>query len=183
MDIFQELGFKNEQECELYEDICCEMNIRTDIRTFDDLLRCLEEENIDDIKPHTKKEYETFIKDRELGDLFEKVKTMSLLDRYVELYIYHANYFSIIKNMLILKLMDVNNDKIMYDGESIIEDLQEYKRLSSIMETQACCISYISGKVRSKIPFEEDFFLQSVENIKSKIFVLGNDEGNQPNSD
>ena len=174
MDIFQELGFKNEKEYELYEDLCCELNIKPDIKTVEDLLKQLEEENINGIHPHTKKDYELFINNRNLNDLFNKIKPMSLLDRYVELYIYHANCLSILINMVKLKMVELNIARSMFNGEEMVNKLYELNDLIKLKDAHACCISYIVGKVRIKIPFEEDMFFASINNIKNEIFNSGN---------
>ena len=174
MDIFQELGFKTEEEYELYEDVCCELNVIPDINTLDDLLKYLEDESINGVKPHTKKEFEEFIRNKDLTGLFNKVKSMSLLDRYIELYIYHANYLSILINLVKLKTIELNIARSMFDGEEMVNKLSELKELIDIKETHACCINYIVGKVRVKIPFEEDFFFLSIDNIKKEIFNPGN---------
>ena len=83
-----ELGFKDEEEMQLYKDVCCTNGAVTSPKTLEELL-----ENLKSNVEHedNKKAYEDYIKAKGLFELFSKVKDMSVLDRLIEVFLYYSN--------------------------------------------------------------------------------------------
>ena len=179
METYKKLGFNSEYEQTLYEDVCCELNNIKDLKETEDITKLLR--RVNGIKVHTKEDYEEFISKKGLNDLFEKVKYMSLFDRYVELYIYHANCFLIHNQLTLLCVESANTSKEMGNGEEYIKNLNTSATLYDQATTHLHCIKYIFSKVHNDIPFLEDFFYKATDKIHCEVFFNGesNENGNK----
>ena len=181
MEKYRELGFKSKDEQELYEDVCCELNNVKNLDKEEDAIKLLK--RINNIDVPTKQDYEEFINKKGLNDLFEKVKPMTLLDRYVELYIYHVNSYTFYLSM---SALDFDNAKKLDPSENmseIIKNIDKAMNKTTEAINHLHCVNYIFEKVNTKIPFLEDIFYISIENIQNDIFSNGDDGENNKKLD
>ena len=103
---------------------------------------------------------------------------MSLFDRYVELYIYHANCFLLNHQLTALYVQNVNTAKEIGNGEEYIKQLNTSTTLYEQATTHLHCIKYIFSKVRNDIPFLEDFFYKATDKIHCEVFFNGENSEN-----
>ena len=176
MEIYKKLGFNSEYEQTLYEDVCCELNNMKDLEEKEDITKLLR--RVNGIEVHIKSDYEAFMDKKGLNDLFEKVKYMSLFDRYVELYIYHANCFLLHHQLTELCVQNANTANEIGNGEEYINQLNTSTTLYKQATTHLHCIKYIFSKVHSDIPFLEDFFYEATDKIHCEVFFNGENSKN-----
>ena len=173
---YKKLGFKSGAELELYEDVCCELTNVKDLDKKEDVIKLLK--RVNNIDVITKKEYEEFINKKGLDDLLEKVRPMSLLDRYVELYIYHINCYMFHTSLMAMGINDAKNNRFSEDIEKYIKILQNTLKENQESATHLYCIKYIFNKVHTRIPFLEDMFYSSINNIHNNTYLGGNNGEN-----
>lgn len=181
MELYKQLGFRSKDELELYEDVCCELNNIKGLEEKEDVVKLLK--RVNNIGVFTKKDYEEFINKKGLNELFKKVCRMSLLDRYVELYIYHANCFSFHNSLTAIGVDKIKKTDSTEDGEDLINTIGKTTNQMDESITHLHCIKYIFNKVHTKIPFLEDFFYMATENIHKNIFFEGNNGKNNKKND
>lgn len=178
MELYKKLGFNSEYEQNLYEDVCCGLNNIKGLTEKEDAEKLLK--RLNNIKVYTKKDYEEYIEKNGLQELFDKVKGMSYLDRYVELYVYHANCFAVHNNFSKLGIKYITQSDSNEDGEEIIRRLNLTTDEIDKSTSHLHCIKYIFSQVNAKIPFLEDMFYLSISSIQNKVFLNEDGEENSP---
>ncbi len=177
MELYKKLGFNSEYEFELYEDVCCELNNINGLSEKEDILKLLR--RLNNIKVYKKEDYDAFMENKGLIDLFNKVKGMSYLDRYVELYLYHSNLYAFHNNLTKMYLAQAATEESKEDVEFIIKCVNAATDENNKSLVQLHCVKYIMNKVDLKIPFMRDMFYNSILPIHRKIFLNSNGDEDQ----
>jgi len=115
----RQFGYKDANEMLLYMDVCCKSDgIEPEPDSLDDLLLSLEE----DIEPNKSKEsYEEYIENNNLLDLFNSVKNLSELERFMQIYTYYYNLESMNDYLAQYFAIKENEVEELFDGEKEIE--------------------------------------------------------------
>ncbi len=176
MKNYKELGFDSEYEMNLYHDVCCEMNYVIEFSSFQDLLNYLETNNIKNIKnQQTKSQCNTFIRKNNLLELLMEVEEQPLVNRYIELYKYHANFYSISSNVIKLNGILLTNAIKSKNDEQANFYKAEISRTLDIAEVHLRCLTYIVEQVYDKVPLDSYQFIKGIEYVQSEVFK---DNGN-----
>ncbi len=115
----RQFGYKDANEMLLYMDVCCKSDgIEPEPASLDDLLLSLEE----DIEPNKSKEsYEEYIENNNLLDLFNSVKNLSELERFMQIYTYYYNLESMNDYLAQYFAIKENEAESLFDGEKTLE--------------------------------------------------------------
>lgn len=165
-------GFINEEERQLYKDVCCDDPIIGGPQSLEELLYTLKND-IEEQEP-TKEDFELYIKENNLTDLLNKVRGLPLYNRLLEIYVFNANGLSIATSLEEKVLSDINEAKELFDGE---KEQELNKRLSSVRHFKHNyfnAMRYISNQTLRLSPEERLNFYESTNEIV-KIAYREND--------
>ena len=172
------LGFDNEDELLLYQDVCGTNLPISEPNSLEELLNNLSDDDL--FIGYRKEEYEKYINNHGLLDLFNKVKNMTLFNRMVEIYVYYANGLSMCKNIEKVFQIKQREAKELYDGEKE----QEYsEQLSKILRTKIEYhekMNYIEKQVVLRLSSDKIRFYETIKDVA--VTVLSGDEENKNRS-
>lgn len=162
-EYLKKIGFINEEERQLYKDVCCDDPSIGGPQSLEELLYTLE--NDSEKQEPTKEDFELYIRENNLTDLLNKVKGLPLYNRLLEIYVFNANGLSM-ATLLEEKISnDINEAKELFDGE---KEQELNKRLSSVRHFKRNyfnAMHYISNQTLRLTPEEQLNFWESTKEL------------------
>lgn len=166
------LGYKDMEEMLLYQDVCGGEAPEKQPEDFNELLELLESEE-DSFNGYRKQTYEKYINDAKLLELFNKVKDMTLLDRFLEIYIYYSNQYYL--SMIALKNMEskIQHAQELFDGEKEMEYKRQFFNIRYEEERYSRCCNYIERQAFERLSdSEKSSYLEKTKNINDTFFII-----------
>ena len=174
-ETIKKLGFTSEEEMLLYQDVCGNNVVFSTPDSLEELLNDLE--NDDMYAGHRKDDFEKFIRDNNLLDLFNKVKTMPLLNRFIEIYVYNANGLSICKSMLEIINNKLQEAKELFDGEKEQELEMQLFSIKRSKSNYSKAIDYVDNQVNHRLsPNDMSKFYESTDVVTKTAYRINNEE-------
>lgn len=161
-------SFINEEERQLYKDVCCDDPIIGGPQSLEELLYTIEND-IEKQAP-TKEDYELYIKENNLTDLLNKIKGLSLYNRLLEIYIFYANGLSIATTFEKKFLSDLNEAKELFDGEKEQKINQKLSSIRHFKRNYSKALNYVHNQILRLSPEEQLNFYKSTEEIVRAVY-------------
>lgn len=172
-DKAKKLGFNSVEEMKLYCDVCGTDN-PYEPESLEKLLESLNNDYVSN-----KNDFIKYINNNNLIELFDKVKNMTLLNRFVEIYSYYSNCILVcreLKKTLGYKLQEA---KSLYDGEKEIEFEEKLSRIFRMEDEYCEKIQYIVNQTHLRLsPTEKSSFYITIKKMKD-VLLFDNDEKNR----
>ena len=155
------LGFLNEEEMQLYHDICCCSKVFPSSGQ--------ELETYPENYGSRRIDFDEYIKENNLQELFEKVRTMSPLNRFIEIYIYYMNGLSMSKEFIKMYGVNLKKAEEMTDGDEMEKCMEMMEKL--IDKSIQCLgnILYIRRAVEKRLPNQIKEFYQVIIPIEKTL--------------
>ena len=171
------LGFQDEQEMLLYQDVCCDDLPISEPDSLEELYNSL---NSDDLHGgYRKEEYEKYIMNHGLVDLFNKVRNMTLFNRMVEIYVYYANGLSICKNVENIIRQKIQEAKELFDGEKEQEYNEQALKILRMKKEYSEKMENIEKQVRLRLPSEAPKFYETIKGVAITVLSIGDENRNE----
>lgn len=162
----RKLGFKDEAEMLLYQDVC---GIDIPIigqRHIEKLLHIYYNRN-NMMEYQSKAKFEKYIFAYGLADLFEKVKNMSEIDRLAEIYNYYA--YAGLMCSIYEKNSETEISKSIYDiircgATKYLQTKEEYLKMKNWKQTYLEKADYICNQAKIRLGTEYPDFEEKIEN-------------------
>ncbi len=155
--------FINEEERQLYKDVCCDDLSIGDLQSLEELLYTLE--NNDGKQEPTKEDFELYIKENNLTDLLNKVKGLPLYNRLLEIYVFNANGLSMTTLLEEKILKDIEEAKELFDGEKEQELNEKLSSVRHFKHNYFNAMHYISNQTLRLTPEERLNFWKSTKEL------------------
>lgn len=171
------LGFQDEQEMLLYQDVCCGDLPISEPDSLEELYDSLNSDDLFD--GYKKEEYEKYIINHGLVDLFNRVRNMTLFNRMVEIYVYYANGLSICKNVGNVIQQKIKEAKELFDGEKEQEYNEQSLKILRMRREYSEKMEYIEKQVRLRLPSEEAKFYETIKDVDITVLSTGEENRNK----
>ncbi len=171
------LGFLDEEEMLLYQDVCCDDLSILQPKSFQEFIDSIDDDNVN--QNFSKEDYEKYIKSNGLLDLFNKVKGMSIFNRLIEIYVYYANNFLICKDLEKLINKKLEESKELFDGEKEQKYNNKIWKIRHMRTRNFRRMLYIKKQVRNRFPAEETNFSLIVKDIDNNVLIASKDGNNR----
>jgi len=168
----QLLGYKDEEEMFLYYDVCGLESVPA--KTMAELLLSTQQETLG----RTKEEFQEYMEENNLIDLFNKVKNLSLLQRLIELYSYSYNGHVIAKSAMVLLRQKLADADEMCDGEKQIEYEEKLRSAYYILQNYELRMDDVQRSAALRLDYNDrDIFFEYVESLIKQEDELNKNKG------
>ena len=164
-ETIKKLGFISEEEMLLYQDVCCDNFVLPVPDSFEELLDSLQNDN----DGRRKEDFEKYISDNNLLELFNKVKSMPLLNRFVEIYVYNANGLSLSTSMYEMVSNKLREAKELFDGEKEQDLKMQLRAINHSKSEYFHAMYYIKNQVRHRLSPEEELKFYEITDTATKV--------------
>ena len=170
--VVKKLGFIKEEEYLLYKDVCCDRLVLPIPNSFEEILAGLDNFGYD----HDKEGFEKYIEENKLLELFDKVKTMSLLDRFIEIYIYNTKQFSLTLSMKDMIIKQIAEAEKLGDINKVQELNKQLMAIENLKENYYQSMFYILDQVKFRLSREDEIKFNDIITSTIKITYKSNEE-------
>lgn len=170
------LGFKSYDELLLYIDVCvgrsvnkaklAELSPESILKTNTEYL-------------YTKQDYDFYIQNNGLLELFNKVKDMPTFDRMIEIYVYYANLASMCKMLKKLHKQKLEEARELFDGEKEVEAKNEFNKYHKLELSNLNGTVYIEDQVKIRMPDKSIEFYDAIDNVFNVLLEVNRDSESQ----